>query len=52
MAADYLQILKEELVPALGCTEPIALAYGAAECRRLLGTEPETISAACSGNII
>ena len=33
----YLQILREELVPAMGCTEPIALAYGAAVARRSLG---------------
>ena len=52
MKTDYLQILKEELLPALGCTEPIALAYGAAECRRLLGEEPVRIAARCSGNII
>ena len=52
MEADYLRILKEELLPALGCTEPIALAYGAAECRALLGAEPESVSARCSGNII
>ena len=50
--ADYLQILREELVPALGCTEPIALAYGAAECRRILGMAPERIEARCSGNIV
>ena len=45
----YTAILKEELVPALGCTEPIALAYASAECRKLLGVLPEK---ACSGNII
>ena len=32
----YIQILKEELVPAMGCTEPIALAYGAAVARKTL----------------
>ena len=48
----YLAILKEELVPAMGCTEPIALAYGAARARELLGKEPEKIVAYCSGNII
>ena len=52
MKTDYLQILKEELLPALGCTEPIALAYGAADCRRLLGEDPVRIAARCSGNII
>ena len=34
---NYLKILKEELVPAMGCTEPIALAYGAARAREVLG---------------
>lgn len=48
----YTAILKEELVPALGCTEPIALAYASAECRKLLGMQPDTIEALCSGNII
>ncbi len=48
----YTAILKEELVPALGCTEPIALAYASAECRKLLGTLPEKATAECSGNII
>lgn len=49
---NYLKILKEELVPAMGCTEPIALAYGAARAREVLGREPERIAARCSGNII
>ena len=49
----YIGILKEEMVPAMGCTEPIALAYGAARARRkVLGKEPEHITAKCSGNII
>ena len=48
----YIAILKEELVPALGCTEPIALAYASAECRRILGREAEWAEAECSGNII
>lgn len=30
----YLQILKEELIPAMGCTEPISIAYAAAKARR------------------
>ena len=34
---DYVNILKEELVPAMGCTEPIAIAYAAAVARRTLG---------------
>ena len=50
--ACYTQILKEELIPALGCTEPIALAYGAAYARRLLGSIPERYLVQCSGNII
>ncbi|MDD2959170.1 MAG: L-serine ammonia-lyase, iron-sulfur-dependent, subunit alpha [Lachnospiraceae bacterium] len=49
---NYLTILKEELVPAMGCTEPIALAYGAARAREVLGREPEKILIRCSGNII
>lgn len=49
---NYLAILKEEMVPAMGCTEPIALAYGAARARAVLGREPEKITAYCSGNII
>ena len=49
---NYLMILKEEMIPAMGCTEPIALAYGAAKAREILGREPEKILAKCSGNII
>lgn len=48
----YLAILKEELIPAMGCTEPIALAYGAARAREILGRMPERIVARCSGNIV
>ena len=48
----YLAIMKEELVPAMGCTEPIALAYGAARARETLGRMPEKILARCSGNIV
>ena len=48
----YIGILKEEMVPAMGWTEPIALAYGAARAREVLGKEPEHITAKCSGNII
>ena len=36
----FVQILREELVPAMGCTEPIAIAYAAVRLRRLLGTLP------------
>ena len=49
---DFLAILDEELVPAMGCTEPIALAYAAARGREVLGRDPEGILARCSGNII
>ena len=38
---NYLNILKAELVPALGCTEPIAIAYAAAKARQVLGCFPE-----------
>lgn len=48
----YLAILKEELVQATGCTEPIAIAYAAARLRNILGKEPEKIRAEVSGNII
>ncbi|SHJ88428.1 L-cysteine desulfidase [Anaerocolumna jejuensis DSM 15929] len=47
-----IQILKEELVPALGCTEPIAIAYAAAKARKVLGSMPEHIIVKCSGNIV
>ncbi len=49
---DFLEILKEELVPAMGCTEPIALAYASAKGREILGKDPEKIVAKCSGNMI
>jgi len=48
----YLAMLEEELIPAMGCTEPIALAYAAARGADVLGCEPESIAAHCSGNII
>ncbi len=48
----YLAILRSELVPALGCTEPIAVAYAAAKAREALGTMPERLEVRCSGNII
>jgi len=48
----YISILREELVPATGCTEPIALAYAAAKMREILGTLPERVEAEVSGNII
>ena len=49
---DYARILKEELVPAMGCTEPIAIALCAAKARELLGQAPSRIDLYCSGNII
>lgn len=48
----YIQILKEELLPAMGCTEPIALAYGAAVARELLGDVPDRVRIEASGSII
>lgn len=48
----YYQILEEELIPALGCTEPIAVAYASAKARDVLGVFPEKIELNCSGNII
>ena len=50
--AAYIAILKEELVPATGCTEPIAVTYGAAKLRQVLGALPENVLAEISGNII
>ncbi|MBQ8144529.1 MAG: serine dehydratase subunit alpha family protein [Butyricicoccus sp.] len=49
---NFVQILREELVPAMGCTEPIAIAYGAAKAREVLGCLPETVLVEASGNII
>ncbi len=49
---NYLTILKGELVPAMGCTEPIAIAFAAAKARAVLGRMPEQIVVCCSGNII
>ncbi len=48
----YVQILKEELKPAMGCTEPIALAYAAAVAREMLGALPEKVLVQASGSII
>ena len=49
---EYLEILKEELVPAMGCTEPIAVAYCASLARKTLGTMPEKVKVLASPNII
>lgn len=48
----YVQILKEELIPAMGCTEPIALAYAAAKAREVLGVKPDRVLVEASGSII
>ena len=49
---NYVLILKSELIEALGCTEPIAIAYASAKSRSVLGKEPEKIEVGCSGNIV
>ena len=49
---DYVQILEEELIPAMGCTEPIAIAYAGAVARKTLGELPDTLDIKVSGNII
>ncbi len=49
---NHLELLKEELVVALGCTEPIAIAYAAARARQVLGEMPEHCTVHCSGNIV
>jgi L-cysteine desulfidase len=48
----YLALLRAELVPALGCTEPIAVALAGAKAREALGRMPERVEIQCSGNII
>ena len=47
-----VKILEEELLPAMGCTEPIAVAYCAAVARETLGAKPEKVLVEASGNII
>ena len=49
---EYVKILEEELIPAMGCTEPIAIALAAAKAREALGAEPEQCRVEVSGNII
>ena len=49
---NYLKILHEELIPAMGCTEPIAVAFAAAKAREVLGRMPERMMVRSSGNII
>ncbi|MDD3335527.1 MAG: L-serine ammonia-lyase, iron-sulfur-dependent, subunit alpha [Eubacteriales bacterium] len=48
----YVQVLKSQLQPAMGCTEPIAIAYASAVAVRALGCLPEKVNVAVSGNII
>ena len=50
--AEYTAILREELIPAMGCTEPISIAYAAAVALRLLGRMPERVEGLMSGNIV
>ena len=49
---NYVSILREELVPAMGCTEPISIAYASAKARSILNEDPVKIFVSCSGNII
>ena len=49
---EYIRILREELIPAMGCTEPIAVAYAAAKARDTLGETPDRVLVEASGNII
>lgn len=47
----YVEVLREQVVPALGCTEPVAVALAAAQCRDLLGVAPERLTVKVSPNI-
>ena len=47
----YVKILQRELVPAMGCTEPIAIAYCAAMARSVLGAIPDRVEIIASGKI-
>ena len=49
---DYTELLKKELIMALGCTEPIAIALAAAKAKEVLGSEIVKAEIICSGNII
>lgn len=48
----YSQVLRYELKPALGCTEPVAIAYAAATAVQILGQRPDRIVITCSGNVV
>ena len=48
----YLAILHKELIPAMGCTEPIAIAYASAIAKAALGQMPERVRVDVSGNVI
>ena len=48
----YAAILLEELIPAMGCTEPIAIAYAASVAGKVLGEEARRMELSCSDNII
>ena len=52
ISREYLRILEQELVPAFGCTEPIAIAYAAALAAQTLGERPDRLLVEASGNII
>lgn len=50
--AQYVAILKEQLIPAMGCTEPISIAYATAKAKQVLGEEPISALVEVSGNIV
>ncbi len=50
--AQYVAILKEQLIPAMGCTEPISIAYATAKAKQVLGEEPVSALVEVSGNIV
>ena len=48
----YTNILREEIIPATGCTEPISIAYCAAKAHEVLGMQPTAVTVSVSGNIL